>query len=187
MNEKKTRRFTRTQLVLFFVIGSLFALFFGYKFTLWLQPGDGAYLVRSYRTLDFSLSRSENIYLPDPSVLPQGDSSSYDVVTYSTSKLTPQKDGYLIWIKDDAYHYRLFCDSQARETEPVTAVRADHILDGVDLELNADSKSVSVQFLFNGYYYHLMTSCNHGDTISDPKESLDTLLNITDNILQQAG
>ena len=150
--------------------------------------GEHIYEVGSYSSLSRALSRTEGPLLPEKSALPAHDDANYFVITTSHYKLTQPKDGYYIALHDPELDYVIRC---AREGTPPFAdnisLRADRTLGDTELELNADSKSVNVSFLHNGFYYRLVAACPYGEILSDPSGTLDSLLNITENILQQAG
>lgn len=180
---------TLRQFLLFLVIGGTAVVWLAFEINMRLQVGgENIYEVRSYSSLSRSLSRTEGPILPEKSFLPTHDDANYFVITTSHYKLTQPKDGYYIALRHPELDYVVRC---AREGTPSFAddipLRADRTLGDTELELSADSRSVNVSFLHNGFYYRLVAACPHGEILSDPSGVLDSLLNITENILQQAG
>ena len=185
----KKNDMTLGQFLLFLVASAILLFFLGFEIYGHLRvSGEHIYEVRSYSALSRALSQTEGPLLPEKSALPAHDDANYFVITTSHYKLTQPKDGYYISLRDSELDYVIRC---AREGMPYFAddisPRADRILDGTELELNTDSKSVNVSFLHNGFYYRLVAACPHGEILSDPSDARDNLLNITENILRQAG
>lgn len=180
---------TLAQFLTILVASAILLFFLGFEIYGHLHVGgENIYEVGSYSSLSRALSRTEGPILPEKSALPAHDDANYFVITTSHYKLTQPKDGYYIALRDTELDYVVRC---AREGTPPFAddisLRADRTLDGTELELNADSKSVNVSFLHNSFYYRLVAACPHGEILSDPTGSLDILLHIAENILQQAG
>ena len=180
---------TLAQFLTVLVASAILLFFLGFEIYGHLHVGgENIYEVRSYSALSRALSQTEGPLLPEKSALPAHDDANYFVITTSHYKLTQPKDGYYISLRDSKLDYVIRC---AREGTPPFAddipLRSDRTLGNTELELNADSKSVNVSFLHNGFYYRLVVACPHGEILSDPSGSLDSLLNITENILQQAG
>lgn len=179
---------TLGQFLLFLIVGGIAVIWLAFEVNMRLQVGgENIYKVGSYSALSRSLARTEGLYLPEKADLPDHDGADYFVITTHAYKLTQPKDGYQISL-DSELDYVILC---AGEDNPTFAgdlpLRADRTLAGTELELNVHSKSVGVSFLLNGFYYRLTAACPHGQTISEPEEALDTLLNIADHILKQAG
>ena len=180
---------TLAQFLTILVASAILLFFLGFEIYGHLHVGgENIYEVGSYSSLSRALSRTEGPILPEKSALPNHNDANYFVITTSHYKLTQPKDGYYIALRDPELDYVIRC---AREGTPPFAddisLRADRTLGNTELELSADSKSVNVSFLHNGFYYRLVAACPHGEILSDPSDLLDILLNITENILQQAG
>ena len=180
---------TLAQFLTVLVASAILLFFLGFEIYGHLRvSGEHIYEVRSYSALSRALSQTEGPLLPEKSALPAHDDANYFVITTSHYKLTQPKDGYYIALHDPELDYVIRC---AREGTPPFAddipLRSDRTLGNTELELNADSRSVNVSFLHNGFYYRLVAACPHGEILSDPSGTLDSLLNITENILQQAG
>ena len=185
----KKNAMTLGQFFAILIASAIILFFLGFEIYGHLHVGgENIYEVRSYSAMSRSLSRTEGPLLPEKSALPAHDDANYFVITTSSYKLTQPKDGYYISLRDSELDYVIRC---TREGTPPFAddisLRADSTLDGTELELDTDSKSVNVSFLHNGFYYRLVAACPHRETLSDPSRTLDRLLNITENILQQAG
>jgi len=179
---------TFRQFFLFLLLGGIAVIWLCFEVSLRLKtPGDGVYKVNSRFALELHLSGSENIYLPEESLLPKGDSRLYQVVTYSTSKLTRQKDGYVLGRgKDFSTLCTIRCDSRSPEGGPPDPIRADRILHGVDVQVDAYGDMVHIEFVLDGYRYTLFMP-HLEDTPTPSQEFIDILLPIADDIIQQVG
>ena len=179
---------TLSQFLLFLVIGGIAVIWLCFEVSLRLKtPGDGAYKVNSRFALELHLSGSENIYLPDESLLPKGDSRGYNVISYSTSKLTRQKDGYTLGAdKNNATLFNIRCDSKSPEGGPPNPVRADRVFHGVDVQVDTYGDIVHIEFVLEGYRYTLYMP-HMEDTPTPFDEFLEVLWPITENIILQAG
>lgn len=188
--KKKTdpHQMTLSQFLLFLVIGGIAAIWLLFEVSMRLKtPGDGVYKVNSRFALELHLSGSENIYLPEESLLPKGGIRGYQVVTYSSSKLTRQKDGYTLGAdKNNTLLFNIRCDSRNPEGGPPDPVRADQVLHGVDVQVDAYGDMVHIEFVLEGYRYTLFMP-HLADTPTPFEEFIDILLPIADNIIQQAG
>ena len=181
---------TLSQFLLFLVIGGIAVIWLCFEVSLRLKtPGDGAYKVNSRFALELHLSGSEHIYLPDQSLLPGGDTRHYNVVSYSTSKLTPQKDGYIIGIgkhQGSAVVCTIRCDSRDPDGNPPGTVRADVVRHGTEIQIDAYGDIVNMEFVLDGHLYTLFMP-HLDDTPTPFQEFIDILLPIADSIIQQAG
>ena len=179
---------TLSQFLLFLIISCLAVVWLGFEIHMrLLVRGENIYKVESYSALSRALSQTEGPLLPEKSALPEHDGAEYYVITTHAYKLTQPKDGYEIRL-DSELGYVILCAGEDNPTfTDDQPLRADRTLLGTELELNAHSKSVDVRFLHNGFNYRLTAACPHGKTLDTPDQALDTLLNTTANILQQAG
>ena len=181
---------TLSQFLLFLVIGGFAVVWLCFEVSLRLKtPGDGAYKVNNRFALELHLSGSENIYLPDESLLPKGDSRGYNVISYSTSKLTRQKDGYIIGVGKDRGTVTVCtirCDSKDPDRNPPSPVRADQVRNGTDIQIDAYGEMVHIQFVLDGYVYTLFMP-HLEDTPTPFDEFTEILLRIADDIIAQAG
>lgn len=188
-NNRNRNPMTFGQFLAVLIASSIILFFLGFEIYGHLRvSGEHIYEVRSYSALSRALSQTEGPLLPEKSALPDHDDANYFVITTSYYKLTQPKDGYYISLRAPELDYVVRCD---REGTPSFAddisLRADRTLGDTELELSADSRSVNVSFLHNGFYYRLVAACPRGEILSDPSAVLDSLLHITENILQQAG
>ena len=175
---------TLSQFLLFLVIGGVAVIWLYFTIAPRLRYGDPLYPVDSYKAMQTALASNSQILLPSEDILPSGDHISFSVYEQSRRKLDPTRDGYSISVLSDSYAFSVECSPK---NNPIH-------LDGVpgDIFAYCTYNSIPVmrsntdypqlEFIVGDYYYNVNA---RGSDI--PENALDILLNITDNILQQAG
>lgn len=176
---------TLSQFLLFLVVGGIavvWLLFF--EISPRLRYGDPLYPVNDYDQLKSDLMSNTEILLPEESSLPSGDRVSFSAYESTRKKLDPLRDGYQIGVLGENYAYSIECspadDPMHRETTPID-IRADYMYHGISV-MRSDTDYPQLEFIVGDYYYNVNA---WGADI--PENALDILLNITDNMLQQAG
>lgn len=177
-------RMTLSQFLLFLVIGGVAVIWLYFTIAPRLRYGDPLYPVDSYVHLKSELTSNSEVFIPEESVIPSGDHISFSVYESTRKKLDPMRDGYSIGVLGNS---RAFCVECSPKNDPMHLdgvpgdIRADYTYYGIPV-MRSDTDYPQLEFIVGDYYYNINA---WGSDI--PENALDILLNITDNILQQAG
>lgn len=175
---------TLSQLLLFLVIGGIAVIWLCLEIMPRLHYGDPLYPVDNYKAMQTALASNSQVLLPTEDILPTGDHTSFSVYEQSRRKLDLTRDGYSIGVLGDKYAFHVECsptETPIHLDVVPDAIRADYTYYGVPV-MCSDTDYPQLEFLAGAYYYNISA---WGSAL--PDDALETLLKITDNILQQAG
>ena len=179
-----SRQMTLSQFLLFLVLGGMAVIWLCLELMPRLRYGDPLYPVDRYEAVQTALVSNSHILLPSEDTLPVGDHTSFSVYEQSRRKFDPTRDGYSISVLGENY---AFCVECSPASDPIhldgvpNDIRTDYIYHDIPV-MRSDTGYPQLEFTVQGYYYQLSA---WGSAL--PENALDTLLNITENILRQAG
>ena len=173
-----------SQFLLFLVLGGIAVIWLCLEIMPRLRYGDPLYPVDSYNTMQTALASNSQVLLPSEDILPTGDHTNFSVYEQSRRKLDPTRDGYSIGVLSENYAFQVECSpaSAPIHLDGVPGeIRPDYLFYGIPV-MRADVDFPQLEFVREDYYYQLTA---WGTDI--PDNALAILLDIADNILQQAG
>ena len=175
---------TLSQFLLFLVIGGFAVIWLFFTIAPRLRYGDPLYPVDNYVHLRSELISNKEILLPEESVLPSGDHVNFYAYESTRKKLDPVRDGYSIGVLGENYAFSIECSPKNNPIH-LDGVPGDicayYTYNGIPV-MRSNTDYPQLEFIVGDYYYNVNA---WGSDI--PENALDILLNITDNILAQAG
>ena len=175
---------TLRQFLLFLVIGGIAVIWLCLEIMPRLYYGDPLYRVDSYKAAQTALTSNSQILLPAEDILPAGDHTNFSVYEQSRRKLDLTRDGYHIGVLGEDCAFQVECSPASNPIHldgVPEEIRADYIYHGIPV-MRSNTDYPQLEFIVGDYYYNVNA---WGSDI--PENALDILLNITDNILAQAG
>ena len=175
---------TLRQFLLFLIVGGIALIWLCLEIMPRFYYGDPLYPVENYIHLKSELISNSEIFIPDESVLPSGDHTTFCAYESTRKKLNPMRDGYSIGVLGKNYAFQVECSpaSSPLHLDGVPdEIHPDYLFYGIPV-MCADGDFPQMEFVVQGYYYQLTA---WGTAL--PKDASDTLLRITENILEQAG